>query len=60
MLAELLPILFLGFGLGAMHALDADHVMALLVLNNQKTRLRRIASCSAYWAIGHGLSLIHI
>ena len=54
MLAELLPILFLGFGLGAMHALDADHVMALLVLNNQKTRLRRIASCSAYWAIGHG------
>ena len=51
---DLLPILLLGFGLGAMHALDADHVMALLALNNQTNRLRRIASCSVYWAIGHG------
>ena len=51
---ELLPLLVLGFGLGAMHALDADHVMALLAMNNQTSRLRRIAYCSAYWAIGHG------
>ncbi|MGH1427191.1 MAG: sulfite exporter TauE/SafE family protein [Arenicella sp.] len=51
---DLLPILFLGFGLGIMHALDADHVMALLALNNQTSRLRRVAYCSAYWAIGHG------
>ncbi|MGH1540644.1 MAG: sulfite exporter TauE/SafE family protein [Arenicella sp.] len=54
MSAELWPILLLGFGLGMMHALDADHVMALLTLNNQKTRLRRIVSCSTYWALGHG------
>ena len=52
--SELFPILFLGFGLGMMHALDADHVVALLALNNQNSRLRRVAYCSAYWAMGHG------
>lgn len=51
---DLLPLLFLGFGLGAIHALEADHVMALLAMNSQKSRLRRIAFCSVYWAIGHG------
>lgn len=51
---DLLPILLLGFGLGMIHALDADHVMALLALNNQKTRLRRVAYCATYWAMGHG------
>jgi len=54
MLSDLMPILFLGFGLGIIHALDADHVMALLALNNQKTRLRRVIFCSTFWAIGHG------
>jgi len=54
MLFDFLPVLLLGLGLGVMHALDADHVMALIVLNNQKTRLRRVAYCSTYWAIGHG------
>lgn len=54
MSSDLLPLLFLGFGLGMMHALDADHVLALLAMNNQKTRLRRVVYCSVYWAIGHG------
>lgn len=54
MLIDLLPILLLGLGLGVMHALDADHVMALLALNSQTSRLKRIAYCSSYWALGHG------
>ncbi len=58
MLIDFLPILLLGLGLGVMHALDADHVMALLALNNQTSRLRRIAYCSTYWAIGHGAVLL--
>ena len=58
MLSDLLPILLLGFGLGILHALDADHVMALLALNNQKTRVRRVVYSSSYWAIGHGGVLI--
>lgn len=52
--SDLLPLLFLGFGLGMIHALDADHVMALLAMNNQKTRLRRVAYSATFWAIGHG------
>lgn len=51
---DLLLLVFLGFGLGIIHALDADHVMALLALNSQTNRLRRIAYCCVYWAIGHG------
>ena len=54
MLLDLLPLLLLGAGLGVVHALEADHVMALLAINNQTTRLKRIAYRSTYWAIGHG------
>ena len=54
MLIESLPLLFLGFGLGFMHALDADHVMAVTMLSNQKPGFRRSLFHSAHWALGHG------
>lgn len=54
MLIDWLPLIFLGFGLGLMHALDADHVMAVSALANQKPSLKRTLLFSAYWALGHG------
>ena len=51
-------ILIIGFGLGMLHALDADHVMALVALYNQKSKLRKVAFFSTYWAIGHGTVLL--
>ncbi|NQZ10851.1 MAG: sulfite exporter TauE/SafE family protein [Algicola sp.] len=54
MLFELLPLVLLGFGLGMMHALDADHVMAVSALSNQKPSLLRTIWFSAHWAVGHG------
>lgn len=58
MLIESLPLLFLGFGLGFMHALDADHVMAVSMLSNQKPGFKRSIFHSAHWALGHGAVLL--
>ena len=53
MLVEWLPSIALGFGLGLAHALDADHVMAVSALSNQRPSLRRSIRFSANWALGH-------
>lgn len=50
---DTLPLL-VGFGLGFMHALDADHVMAVSTLANQKPSRRRTLWFSLHWALGHG------
>lgn len=51
---ELVPLLIMGFSLGLVHALDADHVMAVSALSNQKPSFTRTLSFSANWALGHG------
>ena len=58
MLAEVLPLLFLGFGLGLIHAFDADHIMAVSVLSHEKPSFKRTLIQSAHWALGHGGTLI--
>ena len=58
-MAELLPLLIAGFGLGLLHALDADHVMAVSALSNQKPGFKKALTYSAHWALGHsGVLLI--
>jgi sulfite exporter TauE/SafE len=54
MLASSISIMFAGFTLGFIHALDADHVMAVTALSNQKPSLQRTVKFSGSWAIGHG------
>lgn len=51
---DVASLLLLGLGLGLLHSLDADHVMAVSVLNNQRPSLRRTLSFALYWALGHG------
>ena len=58
MYIELFPLLALGFGLGFVHALDADHVMAVSALNNQKPGIFRTFAFSAHWALGHATVLL--
>ncbi|WP_420591903.1 sulfite exporter TauE/SafE family protein [Bacterioplanoides sp.] len=58
MTPELMTLLFTGLGLGLLHALDADHVMAVSALSNRKPDLRRTLKFSANWAIGHGSVLL--
>jgi sulfite exporter TauE/SafE len=58
MTIEMLSLLITGLGLGLLHALDADHVMAVSALSNRKPSLRRTLTFSANWAVGHGSVLI--
>ncbi len=56
---SLFAILSLGFGLGLLHALDADHIMAVTTLSSRQAqgkngnRWRTLRFCSQ-WALGHG------
>jgi nickel/cobalt exporter len=58
MTIEMLSLLVTGLGLGLLHALDADHVMAVSALSNRKPSLKRTLKFSANWAVGHGSVLI--
>ena len=57
---EALPLILTGFGLGLAHALDADHVMAVSSLSNQKPGIMKIVRFSCHWALGHGATLLLI
>lgn len=63
MSAELLLLLLLGMGNGLLHALDADHVLAVSAValgdKSGNTKINtRILRTSVFWALGHGASLI--
>ena len=57
-------ILTIGFGLGLLHALDADHIMAISSLasgHNKGQRIwpvKRMVGFCARWAIGHAAVLL--
>lgn len=54
----LLPVLLLGAILGARHATDADHVVAVTTIVTRQRRLRDAARIGALWGIGHTLTLM--
>jgi ABC-type nickel/cobalt efflux system permease component RcnA len=57
---EIWSLLFLAFGLGMLHALDADHIMAVSSLSCQKPdRKKSLLFCSR-WALGHGAAVMVI
>jgi cytochrome c biogenesis protein CcdA len=58
--ASWLAVLTLAFGLGMLHALDADHIMAVSGLASMGTGRQRALTFCARWAIGHGLTLLAI
>lgn len=49
-----LALLSVGFTLGLVHALDADHVMAVSAMSNTRPGPARMLRFSAHWALGHG------
>ncbi len=55
---HLYAILSLAFGLGMLHALDADHIMAVSGLASSKPDFAKCLRFCANWAIGHGLTLL--
>ena len=57
---DLLTLITLAFGLGILHALDADHIMAVSGLASTRVSLRNSLQFCFRWAAGHGLSLLII
>ena len=51
-------ILALAFGLGMLHALDADHIAAVANLAGHGPSRRHALLAGGLWALGHGLSLL--
>lgn len=60
MLTQTPTLLAMGFGLGLLHALDPDHVLAVANLNDARVGRRRSLTFSARWALGHGGALLGI
>ncbi len=53
MFSSVVTMITAGFSLGLLHALDADHVMAVSALSSRKPGLLRTLKHSAHWALGH-------
>lgn len=53
-----LPIMTLAIGLGALHALDADHLAVVAALGSRRPGWRNALGYTLRWALGHALSLI--
>lgn len=58
MLTSSLSIIAVGFGLGLLHAFDADHVMAVSTLSSERPGMARTLRFCASWAIGHAGVLV--
>lgn len=52
--------LLLAFSLGLIHALDADHIMAVSGLSAKKPTFKACLRFCSHWASGHGLALLVI
>ena len=57
---DLLTLITLALGLGIMHALDADHVMAVSGLASTRVSQQDSIRFCLRWALGHGGSLLLI
>ena len=53
-------IFLLAFGAGLVHALDADHVMAVTAIASKKLGMRAIVQLCLKWSLGHGAVLLII
>ncbi len=59
-LTQLYSILALAFSLGLIHALDADHIMAVSTLSGGRPGFRQSLLFCSRWALGHGVALFVI
>jgi len=50
----------MGFGLGLLHALDPDHLLAVTNLGDARAGRRASLGLCARWALGHGAALLVI
>ncbi len=57
---HILGVLALAFSLGLVHALDADHLMAVATLSGSRPGFKQSLGFCSRWAMGHGSALLLI
>jgi nickel/cobalt exporter len=55
---SIIALLSLAFGLGTLHALDADHIMVISNFIGRRYSLQQSLKYCARWALGHGAALL--
>ncbi len=55
---DLSPLLILGVVLGARHALDADHLVAVSTILSRERSVRNAVSVGVLWGIGHSVTIL--
>lgn len=58
--SQTLTLMSMGFGLGLLHALDPDHVLAVANLGDARAGRRATLGFCVRWALGHGAALLVI
>ena len=58
--SQLPMILMFAFGLGLLHSLDADHIMAVSNLASGQASMKASIKFCLRWALGHGFTLLVI
>ncbi|WP_016954369.1 hypothetical protein [Catenovulum agarivorans] len=58
--AEFLNVVALGLFVGLVHALDADHVIAMSSFANTSTKISHILRYASKWGLGHGGMLLFL
>ena len=51
---QFFSVLFLGIMVGIFHAFDADHIVAMATLVNQKSKKKQVLKYAIKWGGGHG------
>ena len=51
---DFFSVVILGMMVGVFHAFDADHVVAIATLANQKSKKRQVLKYAIKWGAGHG------
>jgi ABC-type nickel/cobalt efflux system permease component RcnA len=57
---SIIALLSLAFGLGILHALDADHIMVISNFIGRRHSLQQSVRYCARWALGHGAALLTV
>ena len=60
MIDSTITIIYIAFGLGMLHALDADHILTITGISARKNQWQQVMRYSLHWAIGHSFSLLII
>jgi len=60
MMENIAVLLTFAFGLGLLHALDADHILAVSALSSDKSGFHNSTRYALRWSVGHGAILLAI